>query len=663
MCGIAGFIDTRPGRPAEELAALVAEMADALSHRGPDDEGSWVDPERGVAMGHRRLSIVDLSPSGHQPMMSSAGRYVLSYNGEIYNFRDLRHQLAMEGHPFRGHSDTEVMLAAVERWGLGQALDRMNGMFAFALWDRQRRELHLGRDRLGEKPLYYTRMGHLFLFASELKALRAHPDFDPQIDRDALALYLRHCCFPAPYSVYRDVSKLLPGTTLTIRTDGGRPDIGDPKPYWSARDVVQQGISGPLESDDAEAVDELELLLRDAVAMRMQADVPLGAFLSGGIDSSTVVALMQAQSTRPVKTFTVGFEDSAYDEAADAARVARHLGTDHVEVYLTPRDAMGVIPLLPKIYDEPFADSSQIPTFLVSRLARRDVTVSLSGDGGDELFAGYNRYSWCGPIWAKSRWLPRPARRLGAAALTRLSPGQWDALFGHVSGALPDRLRVRNPGLKVQKLASVLGTGSFEEMYVDLVSYWKDPSAVVLGAIEAPSLIASPDHRLGVSDPVEQMMYLDLVTYLPDDILTKVDRASMAVSLEARVPMLDPRVVAYAWRLPLDQKLREGKGKWLLRQVLHRHVPPGLVERPKMGFGLPIGRWMRGPLREWAEELLAERRLRAEGFFEPAVIREAWSDHLAGRRDRQDQLWSVLMFQAWHEATVARRARAAPACL
>jgi asparagine synthase (glutamine-hydrolysing) len=647
MCGIAGFVETRGSRSSDALRELVGRMVDVLRHRGPDDQGTWVDARRGVALGHDRLSVIDLSDAGRQPMVSAGSRYVLSYNGEIYNHEALRDQLLAEGYEFRGHSDTEVVLAVVERWGLAEALVRMNGMFAFALWDRDRAELHLARDRLGEKPLYYARMGDAFLFASELKALRAHPSFDPVIDRGALALYLRHNYVPGPHSIYAGVSKLIPGTFLTVRCEGNRPDHDEPKPYWSARDVVESGIAHPLEVADGEAVAQLDRLLRDAVALRMHADVPLGAFLSGGVDSSTVVALMQAQSLRRVKTFTIGFKDSAYDEAADAARVAAHLGTDHAELYVTPDDAMDLIPHLPVFYDEPFADSSQIPTFLVSQLARRDVTVSLSGDGGDELFAGYNRYSWCGPIWRKIRRFPRPVRALAAGALNSLSPDTWESVFRRASGLLPSRLNVRNPGSKVQKVASVLGARSLEGMYLDLVSHWKQPSAVVPGAVEAVSLVTDQAGRARVSDPIEQMMYLDLVTYLPDDILTKVDRASMAVSLEARVPMLDPEVVAFAWRLPLELKLRDGQGKWLLRQVLYRYLPSELVERPKMGFGLPIGRWMRGPLREWGEDLLDDGRLRREGFFDPAAIRRVWSDHLAGDRDRQDELWSVLMFQAW----------------
>ncbi|HWC12705.1 MAG TPA: asparagine synthase (glutamine-hydrolyzing) [Acidimicrobiales bacterium] len=654
MCGIAGYLDLRRRDSRETMERTAFELAQAVCHRGPDDHGVWVDEAAGVALGHRRLSILDLSAGGHQPMVSSGGRWVLSYNGEIYNFGELRQRLLTEGHRFSGRSDTEVLLAACERWGLARALDRINGMFAFALWDRERRELHLCRDRLGEKPLYYGWMGDVLLFGSELKTLQAHPDFEAEVDRDVLALYLRHNCVPAPHSIYRGVGKLPPGTVLTVAAAGAAGRSAVPEPYWSARAVAESGLADPLDASPSEVVDELDRLLRDAVALRMQADVPLGAFLSGGVDSSTVVALMQAQSERRVKTFTIGFEDVGYDEAGDAARVAHHLGTDHVELSLSPAHAMEVIPRLSALYDEPFGDSSQIPTFLVSELARREVTVSLSGDGGDELFAGYNRYAWCRPIWDRVRRVPSPVRRAVGGALTRLSPRTWDEVFAKAGRVLPPRLRVRMPGAKVHKIASLLAGDGIEDMYVDLVSYCKRPDAVVRGAREAPSLLTDRGGWASVGDPVEQMMFLDLVTYLTDDILVKLDRASMGVSLEARVPMLDPRIVEFAWRVPLALKLRNGQGKWPLRQVLYRYVPPELVERPKMGFGLPIGHWLRGPLRGWVEELLDERRLLDDGFFEPAAVRGTWAEHLAGDRDNQDQLWGLLMFQAWLDDSTRR---------
>ena len=650
MCGVVGFLDARVNRTRRAMVADVHQMTGALRHRGPDDDGSWVDAEAGVALGHRRLSVIDLSVHGRQPMISSTERYVLTYNGEIYNFGEIRDQLETAGHKFRGRSDTEVMLSAIERWGLTKSLGTLNGMFAFALWDRATQELHLARDRLGEKPLYYGWAGSTFLFGSELKSLRSHPAFSAEVDRGALALYLRHNAVPAPHSIYTGICKLRPGTTMTV-TARDRGSLPAPQPFWSLRDAVEQGLRAPLDGTPADAVDELQRLLTDAVGIRMHADVPLGAFLSGGIDSSLVVALMQAQSPRPVRTFTIGFEDAAYDESTDAARVARHLGTDHLELRVTPGDALDVIPLLPDLYDEPFGDCSQIPTYLVSRLARKDVTVALSGDGGDELFGGYNRYTWCQPIWNTVRWLPRPLRVTGAALLTAVPPRSWDSLFRRMAPALPGRFRVRMPSTKVKKLAEVLPASSIDDMYVKLSSHWKDPAAVVLGAREPRTLFTDPTEWPAFADPAERMMYVDAMTYLPDDILTKLDRASMGVSLEARVPFLDHRVVEFAWRIPLGVKISAGEGKWALRQVLHRYVPPDLVERPKMGFGLPIDEWLRGPLRGWAEALLNDARLRREGFFDPTPVRAMWSEHVEGTHDWQYQLWDVLMFQAWLEAT------------
>ena len=650
MCGLSGVLDVRREATGDALAGTVEAMAATLAHRGPDGAGSWVDAGAGVALAHRRLSVIDLSEQGHQPMVSASGRYVVAYNGEIYNFRHLRRDLEAGGTSFRGHSDTEVLLAAVEAWGLDTSLGRMNGMFAFALWDSGRCQLHLVRDRLGEKPLYYAWVGGLLLFASELKALRAHPAFRPEVDRGALALYLRHNCVPAPYSIYEGTAKLPPATVLTVdgAGRGGAPSSHVvPRPYWSARSVAEAGQAARLDGDASEVADEVETLLGDAVEMQMVADVPLGAFLSGGVDSSLVVALMQARSPRPVRTFTIGFDDPAYDESADAAGVARHLGTDHTALVVSPADAMAVIPELGTLYDEPFGDSSQIPTVLVSRLARRQVTVVLSGDGGDELFAGYNRYAWSRHLGRHLRQVPRPAREAAARVLRTVPPGTWDALLRRAAPLLPRRLKVRNPGTKVQKLADVLPADSPQEMYRTLVSHWQRPGSLVQGVPEEPpSLLTGTDAWPQLADPVEAMMCLDQLSYLPDDILVKVDRASMSVGLEVRVPMLDHRLVALAWRVPPAMKLRDGRSKWLLRQMLHRHVPAELVERPKAGFGLPLGSWLRGPLRDWAEDLLDDHRLRQQGFLDAAVVRETWSRHLAGR-DAEYQLWDVLMFQSW----------------
>ena len=649
MCGFAGFFDPLGRNNEQELLAIGSRMAETLIHRGPDDGGVWADASAGISLGSRRLAIVDLSPEGHQPMSSRNGRYVIAFNGEIYNFKAIASELLGLGHGFRGHSDTEVMLAAISEWGLQKALERFNGMFAFGLWDKKERRLHLVRDRLGEKPLYYGWIGTKLLFGSELKALRAHPEFHADIDRDALALYLRHNYIPAPYTIYRRIHKLLPGSVLTIKAS----DVGSlPKPmtYWCARDVAESGVARPLSISDEDSIASFESLLRDAVKLRMEADVPLGAFLSGGIDSSTVVALMQSQSGRAVKTFTIGFNETAYNEAADAKKVAAHLSTDHTEMYVTPEEAMAVVPLLPTLYDEPFSDSSQIPTFLVAKLARQSVTVALSGDGGDELFGGYSRYKIGRDIWKKIGWIPASGRRQLSNAISSIPVGALNETFEWLEPIFTKYGRAGKAGDKLHKLAEVLAMEEPETLYHRLVSHWDDPSAVALGAREYPTALTDRSTWAKLTDLTERMMYMDTVTYLPDDILVKVDRATMGVSLEGRVPLLDHRVVEQAWRMPLSVKIRNGETKWLLRQVLYRYVPRTLVERPKRGFGVPIDAWLRGPLRNWAEALLDERRLRAEGFFNPQLIREKWTEHQAGVRDWHYYLWDILMFQAWLEA-------------
>jgi asparagine synthase (glutamine-hydrolysing) len=646
MCGIAGYLGQSEWNSRDEASVLLRRMADTIVSRGPDDFGIWSE-DAGIGLAHRRLSIVDLSPAGHQPMVCATGRYVIAFNGEIYNHLELRRNLTNVAF-WRGHSDTETLLGGFAEWGIRATVERCIGMFAFAVWDRQERVLTLGRDRLGEKPLYYGWQGSganaCFLFGSELKALKAHPSFAAQVNRDALCLLMRHNYVPAPHSIYHGIHKLLPGCLLTISQARHTLAIDA---YWSLMDVTMAGICSPIAGSPNDLIDELEVLLKSAVKQQMMADVPLGAFLSGGIDSSTVVALMQAQSNRPVKTFTIGFNEDGYNEAVHAKAVANHLGTDHTELYVTPKQALDVIPLLPKLYCEPFSDSSQIPTFLVSQLARQQVTVSLSGDAGDELFCGYNRYLLADKLWKKLSVLPAGSRRLTARGLTALSPSRWNALLGPVQGLLPGVLRQANLGDKVHKAAGVLASDTLDALYLGLVSHWDDPASLVIGGTEPPTLLTGNAPALDGLDDIQRMMALDSLTYLPDDILVKVDRAGMGVSLEGRVPFLDHRVVEFAWALPQSMKLRDGVGKWVLRQVLYRHVPKELMERPKMGFGVPIGDWLRGPLRDWAENLLDAARLRREGYFYPAPIRQKWAEHLSGARNWHYQLWNVLMFQAW----------------
>ncbi len=648
MCGLAGLIDFTRSTTRDALTAAATAMADTLAHRGPDSSGVWIDETTGIALGHRRLAIIDLSEAGHQPMVSHDGDRVLIYNGLVYNFAELRSELEAVGRRFAGRSDTEVILAAIAEWGLEAAVSRFIGMFAFALWDRQQQRLHLVRDRLGIKPLYYGRLGrNQFAFASELRALRVLPSFDQPIDRQALTLYMQRNCVPAPHTIYRGVFKLRPGHILTLSPDA--PDAISDRPYWNLRDVVESGTRDPFTGSEADATDELETLLRDAIRRRLVADVPVGVSLSGGIDSSTVTALMQAESMQRVKSFTIGFGEIAYNEATDAAKVAHHLGTDHTELYVSADDALAVVPRLATMYDEPFADSSQLPTFLVSQLARREVTVSLSGDGGDEMFGGYNRYLWNRRIAARAEHWPHGLRRLGSRALTSLSPASWDTLFG----CLPGSLRQRHPGDKLHKLATVLDANSVADMYLRQITHWPQAPTLVVDGGLPPTAASDQACWADVADFVDQMMYLDAIGYLPDDILTKVDRASMAVALEARVPIIDHRVVAFAWRLPQAYKLRDGVGKRPLRRILERYVPKELIERPKTGFAIPLHEWFRGSLRDWLEALIDERRLAQEGFFDPKPIRAAWAEHLSGRRNRQHELWDVAMFQAWYEAAHA----------
>ncbi len=640
MCGIAGYLELPRARGGGGETRIRA-MTDTLIHRGPDDGDVWLDGETGIALGARRLAIIDLSRAGRQPMVSSCGNFVLAYNGEIYNARELRGELEAAGKTFRGYSDTEVIVEGCALWGVEETAKRIIGMFAFALWDRRAKRLFLVRDRLGIKPLYWTRANGVLIFGSELKALRAHKDFQARIDRNSVAAYLRHNFIPAPHTIYANVHKLEPGRILVV--DGsGEPRI---ESFWSLEEVAREGMSSPFEGSEGEAADRLDALLRDAVSRRMVSDVPLGAFLSGGIDSSTVVALMQAQSNRPVKTFSIGYASEGFNEADDAAAIARHLGTDHTQLYASPQDARDVIPSLPAIYDEPFADSSQIPTFLVSRLTKEHVTVALSGDGGDELFGGYTRYftadKFAWPLFDSPCVL-----RCGAArGLRLLSPGSWDKL----ASLLPAKRRPALLGEKLHKLADCLG-GSRDKFYRRLISHWNNPQDLVAGAREYRT--AAWDDSLGerIPDFVARMQYLDTATYLPDDILTKVDRASMAVSLEVRVPLLDHRVAEFAWTLPRHMKVRDGAGKQVLRQVLARYVPDALIKRRKMGFGVPINDWLRGPLKEWAGDLLSPDALGRHGLIDPEPVGRKWAEHLSGAKSWPLPLWSVLMLQAWCDA-------------
>jgi asparagine synthase (glutamine-hydrolysing) len=648
MCGFSGFLNFNSswGDPL----TLLQQMGDQLAHRGPDDSGVWFDNDCGVGLSHRRLSIIDLSAQGHQPMLSTSGRFVIAYNGEIYNHQELKKELLQSRVAFRGGSDTEVLLAAIESWGIKQTLQRCIGMFAFSLWDKKEQTLSLVRDRMGEKPLYFGWQGkgakRTFLFGSELKSLRQHSAWQGGIERDALANLLRYNYIPTPLTIHPGIFKLRPGYLLQLKKNDNGGWNEREECWWSLQEVSQQAIKNPFTGSRADAVDHLDKLLHDAIQGQSLADVPLGAFLSGGVDSSSVAAVMQAISDQPIKSFTIGFESSAYDESSDARAVANHLGSDHHEWIVTADDALSLIPQLPTYYDEPFADVSQIPTLLVSALAKQSVTVALSGDGGDELFAGYNRHQWAPKLLHKMQYFPEVIRKALAVLIESASPSGWDYFFKTIDPFLPRQLVVRHPGEKIHKIAMLLKQSGERELYVTLVRIWPDPIPLLSG--NSHDLVGSHKKLWSLGDSfTERMTRLDTVTYLPDDILVKVDRAAMSNSLETRVPLLDHRIVEFAAQLPLSMKIHQGTGKWILRELLDRYVPRNLIERPKSGFGIPVGEWLKGPLQEWAEDLLSEQKLKNGGYFDVKQVRKIWEQHSSGKKNQQYQLWSVLMFQAW----------------
>ncbi len=644
MCGISGFVDPDKSTSKDKLLDVISRMTDTISHRGPDDSGVWVDKSKGIALGHRRLSIMDVSQSGHQPMETRCGRYIIIFNGEIYNYRAIRNKIDNESESisWQGNSDTEVMLAAISRWGLSRALKEFVGMFAFALFDKAGEILYLVRDRIGEKPLYYGWSSGIFLFGSELKPFRAHPAWRGDIDRDVLGLYFRNNYIPAPYSIYKNIFKLPPGTILALNINRlAAYELPKPDQYWSLLDIAQKGINNPFEGDDQEAISELDKYLKEAISGQMISDVPLGAFLSGGVDSASIVALMQSLSSKPIRTFTIGFHDKAYDEASYARPVAEYIGTDHTEACITPGDCISVIPKLPALYDEPFADSSQIPTFLVCYMARQSVAVSLSGDGGDEVFLGYNRHIHLDRLQRVFKRIPLPLKKLISTSLDTL-PASLTEFF----------LRKKKYGIladQVQKTAGIIAKRDPSEMYQNLTQFWNYPGEIVLDSKERQSLLTDKMLWPDFANLLHKIMYIEQMTSLPDCMLVKVDRAAMGLGLEMRVPFLDHRLVEFSWRLPLIMKYRNGLSKWILRQILYKHVPRYLIERPKSGFSIPIDVWLKGPLRDWVEDLLDETRLKNQGYLNVNMVRAKWFEHLEGKKKWQQHLWSVLMFEEWLE--------------
>ena len=649
MCGISGFYS----KTSSTFNNAILKMNLAIFHRGPDSNNIWQDQNSGIVFGHQRLSIIDLSIAGNQPMISNSGRFILTYNGEIYNHLEIRRDLKKinSNIKWKSNTDTETLLEALEFWGIEKTLSKINGMFAFGIWDKKTRSLILARDRIGEKPLYFGWQGKgdnkVFLFGSELKALKAHPEFSGEIYRDAIALQLRHNCIPDPYSIYKDIYKLLPGHYLQLKENDLKKNLlPTPKAYWSLTESAIYGNSNQLTLGETDIQRELEKYLKDSVKQQMISDVPLGAFLSGGIDSSTIVALMQSQSNHPIKTFTIGFSENNFNEAEYAKKIAKHLGTDHTELYVSSKAAMEVIPKLPTIYDEPFSDSSQIPTFLVSQLAKQHVKVALSGDGGDELFCGYNRYILTNNRSKKFNLIPSSVRKILAYGIKSISPNNWNELFK----LIPGLKQYDNYGHKMHKGASALEAKTLSNLYYILCSQWQNPTETVINSKEPGTLLTNFKPELKGLNNQQEMMALDLITYLPNDILVKVDRAAMASSLETRVPFLNHKLIEYVWKIPHSLKLKNGDAKWILKQILNQYVPKNLTERPKMGFGVPLGSWLRGPLKDWAENLLNEKRLIQEGYFNPKLIRAKWSEHLSNKKNWQHDLWNILMFQAWIDA-------------
>lgn len=642
MCGITGFIDGHLRK--EESESIIRAMTDTLRHRGPDGEGYWSEDNTGLHLGHRRLAILDLSEAGKQPMMSGSQRYVVTYNGEIYNAPELRDELIDIGHRFKGHCDTEVLVEALDRWGLGNTLTRLSGMFAMAVFDREERSLHLVRDRFGKKPLYYGWTPERLIFGSELKALRANPRLHVTLDPDAIGMYFRYLCVPSPWSIYKEVSKVPPASVVTFdATELKRePRVTE---FWSAREEFNRSDKAAFSGNLDEAVEALSAVLKAAVSKRMIADVPLGAFLSGGIDSSLVVALMQEASERPVKTFTVGFEDPALNEAEYAKAIAHHLGTDHTEIYVTSKEALDVVPSLPTMYDEPFADSSQIPTYLISKLARSQLKVALSGDGGDELFGGYNRHLIAHRYFRTIGRTPAGVRRLLGRSALAIPEAAWDRALRALPFLGPKGVRSGDVGYKAHKFARVLSSSDSASLHLSLASVWKDPSELVHGWKNPPDPLQENDKWPSAADPVKRMMFLDAMTYLPNDVLAKVDRASMATSLEVRNPFLDPEVASLAWSFPRRLNFSRNQGKLVPRHVLVRYLMPEHIDRPKQGFGVPLAAWLRGPLRGWGEEMLGSKRLAA--FVDSKGAMEAWTSHQSRKRNLEHHLWALLMLSAW----------------